>query len=146
MSERLAQQVAILSVIDPDTATGSLTSTGDVIDAKLYDKLMFILMAGVVTSSGKITLTVYKGTKSTAASITSTVTSCTINYANDDKQKIIDVDVSKEGNYRYYKPVLTTNGGTNSGSYAAALALGSSTRYHPASDNDLSSVASITYA
>ena len=144
MGERLAQEVAVLSVIDPQGVTASSTVTGDVIDAKLYDKLMFIFMAGAVTSSGKYTLTVYKGTAS--STVTTSVTTATIAFAADNTQKIIDIDLGKTKDYRYFKPTIVANGGTASGgSYYCLVALGSSTRYHPASDNDLSSVSSITY-
>ena len=152
MSERLAQRVALVACNDPDSIDPSSTTTSDVIDASLYDSLMFVLSLGVVTSSGVITLTVYKGTSSTAASITSSVTSVKlgilgVGLTDQDKQAIIDVDVSNEGNYRYYKGTVVANGETTtSGSFASLHVFGSKTRFHPASDNDLSSVKSITYA
>ena len=147
MSERLAQRVALLATIDPADGLASATTTSDVIDAKLYDSLMFVYaMGATITSSSKYTLTVYKGTVATAASITSTVTSVTFGPADDAKQKIIDVDVSKEGANRYYKGTVVQNGATTTLGKHCLFVFGSSTRYHPATDNDLSSVSSITYA
>jgi len=147
MSERLAQRVALLATIDPAEGTASATTTSDVIDAKLYDSLMFVYALGAtITSSSKYTLTVYKGTVATAASITSSVTSITMGPADDAKQKIIDVDVSKEGANRYYKGTVVQNDATTTSGIHSLMVFGSSARYHPATDNDLSSVSSITYA
>ena len=146
MSERLAQRVALLSQIDPMGVLASSTTTGDVIDASLYDSLMFILSLGTITSSGKLTMTIYKGTVAAAASITSSVTSVTFTEKDDDKQHVIDVDVSNELSNRYYKMTLVANGGTTTGAcFASAIALGSKARFHPASDNDLST-ATVTLA
>ena len=147
MSERLAQRVALLSTIDPAEGAASATTTSDVIDARLYDSLMFVYaMGATITSSSKYTLTVYKGTVAAAATITSTVTSVTMGPGDDAKQKIIDVDVSKEGAFRYYKGTVVQNDATTTSGIHTLMLFGSSTRYHPATDNDLSSVSSITYA
>ena len=146
MSERLAQKVALLATIDPAEGTASATTTSDVIDAKLYDSLMFVYALGAtITSSSKYTLTVYKGSVATAASITSSVTSITMGPGDDAKQKIIDVDVSHEA-ARYYKGTVVQNDATTTSGIHSLMVFGSSTRYHPATDNDLSSVSSITYA
>ena len=145
MSERLAQKVALLGTIDPEGVTASSTSTSDVIDAKLYDSLLFVYSLGAITSSGKVTLTIYKGDSATATKITSTVTSVTLTEKGDNKQHVVDVDVSKE-DARYYKGTLVANGGTTSGGcFHSMVILGDNTRYHPASDNDLSS-ATVTLA
>ena len=146
MSERISQQFALLACIDPQGVTASSTTTCDVIDASLYDSLMFVLSAGAVTSSGKYTMTIYKGTVATVGSITSAVASVTMVYTDDNKQEIVDVDVSAEGNYRYYKARIVANGGTASGgSFYSLHVFGAGTRFHPASDNDLSS-ATVTLA
>jgi hypothetical protein len=151
MSERLSQKVALVACLDPDSIDPSATFTGDVIDASRYNSLMFVLSCGVITSSGKITLTVYKGTVATAASITSSVASVTLGVttgaSDQDKQAIIDVDVSKETSYRYYKGTVVANGETTtSGSFYSMHVFADSSRFHPASDNDLASVKSITLA
>ena len=109
MSERMAQRVALLACIDPKEGAGGVTSTSDVIDASLYDSLMFVMAIGAVTSSGAVTLTVYKGTAAAATSITSSVTSAVLTFADDNKQVIVDVDCSKEGAYRYYKGTIVEN-------------------------------------
>ena len=152
MSERLAQRVALLATVDPQGIDPSATSTSDVIDASLYDSLMFVMSMGLITSSGVVTLTVYKGTSSTAASITESVASVKlgvlgVGLSDSGAQAIIDVDVTKEGNYRYYKGTMVANAETStSGSFFSLHVFGSKTRFHPASDNDLASVKSITYA
>lgn len=152
MAERLAQKVALIAQIDPQGITASSTTTCDVIDASLYDSLMFVMQLGKMTSSGKVTLTVYKGTSSTVGSITSSVTSVTLGCTgaaaafDADKQAIVDVDVATEGK-QYYKARIVANGNTTTGTaYYSLSVFADSTRFHPATDNDLASVKSITYA
>ena len=116
------------------------------IDASLYDSLMFVMSVGAITSSGSITLTVYKGTAAAAASITSSVASAAVTGTGDNTQKIIDVDCSAEGNFRYYKGTMVANAQTTTGGcYASLVVFGNSTRFGPATDNDLSSAA-VSYA
>jgi hypothetical protein len=151
MSERLAQRVSVVAMIDPMGILASSTTTCDVIDAKLYDSLMFILALGAITSSGQVTMTVYKGASATATKITSSITAAdrlevSTGATDADKQQIIDVDVSKEGK-RYYLAQIVANGETTTGgAFASMVVLGSKPRYHPASDNDLASVDQIILA
>ena len=49
MSKRGNQEFSIVSAIDPaESANGTITS--DVIDAALYDKVVFIIQSGVCSS------------------------------------------------------------------------------------------------
>ena len=152
MGERMAERVALVSKTDPRGILGSATYSGDVIDASLYDSLMFVMSIGKMTSSGKVTMTVYKGTGSSAATITTSITSAELTCTGaagtfeTDQQVIVDVDVSKEGAYRYYKGTVVAGGTTTGGSYLDVAVFGSRARYHPGSDDDLASVKSITYA
>ena len=146
MSERLAQRVALVATIDPQDSGASQTTTCDVIDASLYDSLMFIMAIQAITSSGASKLTIYKGTKATVGSITTSVTSVSLTEKMDNKQMIVDVDVSNEGSYRYYKAQVVENASGTTTGKICVMVLGSKARFHPASDNDLSSVESITYA
>jgi len=149
MSERLAQRVAVVGTIDANNTAG--TTTCDIIDASLYDSLMFVLAMGTFTSSGRIAMTVYKGTVPTTASITSSVTSAVLSctgtggLSDCGEQAIIDIDVSNEGSYRYYKAQLSSTA-LGTGTYYNMVVLGSKARFHPASDDDLASVKSITLA
>ena len=149
MGERLAQQVALVAQIDPQGITASSTTTCDVIDASLYDSLMFVLSMGAFTSSGKVTMTVYKGTVSAVGSITSSVATAilTCTGASDaNEQYIVDVDVSNEGD-QYYKARIVATGNAASGSaYYSMSVFADSTRFGPATDNDLASVKTIKYA
>jgi hypothetical protein len=150
MGERLAQKVALIAQVDPSGILASSTGISDVIDASLYDSLMFVLCVGTMTSSGKVTMTVYKGTTSTVGSITSSVASVVLTCTGGtdaDEQAIIDVDVSKETNKQYYKAKILANGATTTGkAYYSMSVFADSTRFHPATDNDLASVKTIVYA
>lgn len=143
MGERLSQEVALLGTIDPSGIASGTTYSSDVIDAQLYNSLMFVYSLGNITSSGVVTLKAKKGTVTTT--MTSTITSTTLSEKDDNKQWVVDIDVDAEGS-RYYQFTAASNAGTATGAcFHSAVLLGGKTRYHPATDNDLSS-ATVTVA
>ena len=148
MSERASEMCAVVSVIDPTTGLTTATNTGDVIDVRGFDHLMFILSVGGCSSStASIILYLYEGT--TSGVCTTLVDSLTITAAStggsdvEDMQYIMDLDCQylSGPNYRYVKPSITT---ATKNSSVSMVALGFKPRFHPASDSDLASVASIT--
>lgn len=142
MAERASEKAAVIGTIDPYRIPAAGSVTGDVIDAKLFDHVMFIAMVGNVSScSGDITFKLYEGTKSTATKVTTLVASSKhsgTSTGDNDYQWVFDYPTSYMGSNRYLKPVITYAGGT--GADVACVALGFHPRYHPASDNDLSTV------
>ena len=144
MSERASQMAGLVATIDPVNSTGK-TWTSDVIDASLYDSVLFILSVGAVSSSsGKIVLKVNEGTAT--ATVTTLVGSTSWlqgNTSSGNVQLIFDLDcMNLSGpNYRYVNATATVSGST--GFYFSLVGLGFKPRFHPASDGDLSSVKAI---
>lgn len=132
----------VVSCIDSQNLTAAGSVTGDVIDASLYDSILFVASVGNVSScSGDVTLTIYEGTAS-ATVTTSVGTTVHANTSTGDQnvQLVFDLDCADltGPNYRYVKPRLTYAGGT--GAQVSLVALGMKPRFHPASDGDLATV------
>ena len=144
MSERASQEFAIVATLDPDISTGKAWTT-DVIDASLYDSIVFIVQTGTVSSStGKVSLVVYDGTATgTVSSTVGSMAKTQSSTGDEDYQLIFDLDCADltSVNHRYVKGILTVSGST--GTYFSLVALGFKPRFHPASDGDLASVKSI---
>ena len=142
MSERASETIAVIGTIDPQKITAAGSVTGDVIDAKLFSHVMFVAMVGDVSScSGDVTFKLYEGASATATKVTTTVKTSKhsgTSTGDNNYQWVFDYNTSNMGSNRYLKPVMTYAGGT--GVYVGMAALGFKPRYHPASDNDLSSV------
>lgn len=142
MSERASEMAALVSCIDAQKIAAAGSVTGDVIDASLYDSILFIASIGTVSScSGDVTLTIYEGTASgTVTTTVGTTKHESSSTGDNDVQLIFDLDCEDLSgpNYRYVKPRLTYAGGT--GVWVSMVALGMKPRFHPASDGDLSSV------
>jgi hypothetical protein len=144
MSERASQMAGLVATIDPNNSTGE-TQTSDVIDASLYDSVLFILSVGAVSSSsGKIVLKVYEGTATGTVSTSVGATTWTQgNTSSGNVQLIYDLDMQNltGPNYRYVKATCTVSGST--GFFYSLVGLGFKPRFHPASQGDLSSVLAI---
>lgn len=144
MSERASEMVSLVATIDPDLSTGK-TWNSDVIDASLYDSILFIVMTGSISSSsGKVLFKCLEGTASGTVSTTVGSTSRTqASTGTQDYQILYDLDCEDltGPNYRYVKGQITVSGST--GAYIAMAALGFKPRFHPASDGDLASVYAI---
>ena len=142
MSERASQMVSLVSSIHSNSSNLLRTTVidGDVIDASLYDSVLFIMQVGYICSnSGKVVLTVYEGTAS--GTVSTSVDSVTVTQTTAqtlDKEYIMDVDCQylTGPNYRYLKPRITTSG---KASAPTMVALGFKPRFHPASAGDLAS-------
>lgn len=141
MSERASQMAGVVATIDPISSTG-LAHTSDVIDASLYDNILFILQTGTISSSsGKVILKIYEGTATgTVTTSVGGTTKTQTSTGDQSYQVLFDLDCADltGPNYRYVKAVATTSGST--GFLLSMVALGFKPRWHPASDNDLASV------
>lgn len=142
MSERASEMAGLVSCIDAQKIAAAGSVTGDVIDASLYDSILFITSIGTVSScSGDVTFTLYEGTATATVTTTvGTVAHTSSSTGDQNTQLIFDLDCEDltGPNYRYVKPRLTYAGGT--GAWVSMVALGFKPRFHPASDGDLASV------
>lgn len=141
MSEKSNQAMGVIGTIDPTHNVAGATLTSDVVDASLYDSIVFLFMAGnVSSSSGKLVLTVYEGTATATVTTTLDKTTWTGSSTGDNNfQYLLEVDTAIMGTtMRYLKGRLVYSGGT--GADVSCAVLGFKPRFHPASDGDLASV------
>jgi len=139
-TERLSEQLAIVSCIDPDAYTAA-TVTGDEIDMRYFRRVIFIVMAGTLGSSATIDFKVTE-CASSGGSFTDlsgkAITQLTDAGTDDDKQAIVEVAAEEMGaGMRYLKGSLTVGTATSD---VGVIALADCARYKPANAYDLSSV------
>lgn len=142
LNTRLSERLAVVATIDPD-AYGTGAQNSDYIDMALHQRILFIILAGTIASTGKIDFAVYGDTASGGAYATAitgaAITQLTEAGTDSDKQAVVEVsaaDVQAQG-LRYIRGVLTL---TTAGGDAGVVAVAGDTRYLPASNADLASV------
>lgn len=143
MSERVSQMAGLVATIDPLAAPSSTTKNSDVIDASLYDSIMFIASVGAnCCSSGNLTMTVFEGTSTGTVTTSVGATTHAKATGGENFQYIFDLDCADLSgpNYRYVKAQLKSTGKPMEFSL---VGLGFKPRYHPASAGDLASVKAI---
>ena len=144
MSERLSQELAIVGQIDPTASTGTFTT--DVIDMSKFDHVIFITQVGEWTTgtTGSVQLTVNEGETTGAVSTSIGTNSALASTGDNDKQQIFEVDAEDltGPTYRYIQGSLAVE--ANGPAAVSCVALGGKARFHPASDDDISSVDEIT--
>jgi hypothetical protein len=146
-TQRLSEQLALVSTIDPEAYTTAATVTGDVVDMDTAHRVVFVLMLGTVAANTTVDMDIQQGTTTTTA--TSTVTSITqLVAADDDVQVIVDIpsEAMADG-ARYLFPVVTI-GGTGGTVDLSMVGFADCARYKPASalHPDLASVDEIVNA
>lgn len=141
-TERLSEQLAIVGTVDPDANTAGTAST-DVIDMKLHRRVLFIVMAGELGSSGTLDFSV-KGDTASNGSFATTITGKAITQMTQagtdaDKQAMVEVTAEEvaQQNLRYIRGDLVTATATSD---SAVIALADSSRYTPGASLDLASV------
>lgn len=141
-TERLSERLAVVATIDPD-AYGTGAQTTDIIDMAKIRRVLFVVMAGTIASTGKLDFVVYGSAASnmaTPGALTGkAITQLTEAGTDSDKQAIVEVtseEVAAQG-YRYIRGTMTL---TTAGADAGVIALAGDITYRPASDYDLSSV------
>lgn len=142
LENRLSERLAVVATIDPD-AYGTGTQDTDVIDMLEHRRILFIVMAGTIASTGKIDFAVYGDTASDGAFSTlitgKSITQLTQAGSDSDKQAVVEVsseEVQAQGK-RYLKGVLTF---TTAGGDAGVIAVAGDSRYQPNNVFDLASV------
>jgi len=138
----LSNNLAIVAAIDPQIVDNNTVST-DLVDMSLYSRVIFIVEVGFcdTTVNAKI-----REAKDDAGVTEQDLTGLAITQLADDddnKQVILEVSAANlSAGYRYVSCDVTVGNGT-SGAYISAVGLAGDSRYNPASDNDLASVAEI---
>ena len=147
-SEWYHQKMAIVGTIDPTSSTTAGTFWTDPVDCDVFEKVIFIVSVNTVSANTTATLTVYSDGASATGGMTNAIcTSTSLTNANDDSQLWVEVDTEDfnvDGRDRYCRGKLVIAGAGGTIDHLSAVVLGANTRYHPASDYDLATVAQIT--
>lgn len=137
---------AVVGVIDPDANTAA-TYTTDWIDMSTFQMLMGVVMAGTLGASATLDAKFEQATDSSgsgAKDISGTdITQLTKAGSDDDKQVVINLhsdDLDLANDFTHARLSMTVGTATSD---VAALVLGMSPRYAPASDSDAATVAAI---
>lgn len=145
----LSEQLAVVSVIDPDNRASS-TTAGDAIDMAYHDQVMFVVMWGVTQATRTIDFVVTECATSGGSYTQMSGKSITqVTGTSDNGQAIINVKASElTAGYRYLKGSLRVGGVTGTGANeTAVLTLAGKPRYSHAVTSttfgDLASVAEI---
>jgi hypothetical protein len=140
--DRLSERLAIVATIDPD-AYGTGTQQSDIIDMQNRRRVMFIVQAGDLGSSGTVDFNVHGSAASNMASAAlitgKSITQLTQAGTDSDKQAIVEVtaeEVAEQG-FRYIRGNLII---LVAASDAAVIALAGDLAYSPASEYDLATV------
>lgn len=139
-----SEVAAVLGTIDPDAYAAS-TIVSDYVSAADFERIMVVLMAGDIVSTGTIDAVIKQATDSSgtgAKNLTSSKAITQLTQAGTDSNKQVIINVLAEdldlANDFTHVAVSVTLG--TAGADFGALLLGFNPRYAPASDNDLSSV------
>ena len=141
MSERISEKVAVVGIIDPDAYTAATYLTA-AIEMSLLDRVAFIVQVGTMATNSTVDFSVTASATSGGSYVALTgkaITQLTEAGTDSDKQAIVEVtgdEVLAQG-YRYIKGSLVV---ATAASDAGVIALGSSLRYQPAENYDLTSV------
>lgn len=147
MNAQASEQAAVCAVIDPDANTAAAL-TSDYVDMGQFGAAMGIALVGTLGSSATIDFKFVQATDASGTGVKD-VTGKAITQITQagtdqsDTQAVINLraeDLDVDNGFRYAAVVLTTGAATSD---SAALVLGLSPRFGPASDNDLASVGEI---
>lgn len=144
MSERASEMFALLGTIDPHGAAAGALLTSDEVDVSGFDSIIFLAQAGLVCCSNNVlTLTVYEGTTGACTNSVGTVTRTTTT-TDDDFQLMYDFDTSHIASVAYDTMKMTLGFTTGLVGELSGVILGFKPRFHPATDDDLASLYTIT--
>ena len=138
--ERLSEQLAVVATIDPQAgATGPVTS--DVVDMTLHRRALFVMMRGAGTAGQTVAIQEANAgfTALTATILTRASADCDVTL----EQHVFEVTAEAMGVGCTALRAVVTSSATD---IYALLCLADVIRYHPASDYDLASMASIQVA
>lgn len=140
MSSHLSERLAIVATIDPQSASAG-NYDSDAVDVSKFERVMFVLLAGALGSSGTVDFKLRESDASggTYGDISGkAATQLTQAGTDDNKQVVIEIkaDELTDGK-RFVKARVTT---ATAASLVALVALAGEARDRPISADDLASV------
>lgn len=143
-TERLSEQLAVVSCIDPD-AHGPGTAHGDAIDMENVRRVLFIVQVGDMEAGSTVEFTV-NGDTAANGTFANPVTGKAITPlgagVDDNSQVLVEVtaEEAKADGFTFIRGTLTV---ADAASDASVVALGGYLRYSPAAAYGLDSVIEI---
>jgi len=141
-----SEAAAVVATIDPDVYTAA-TYVSDWVAVKNFRRLMAVVMAGELGASATLDAKLRMATDASGTGATditgAAITQLTKAGSDDDKQAVINLNTDALAGTSYTHVALSMTVGTAT-SDAGAIIMGFNPLYGPASDNDLSTVDSIT--
>jgi hypothetical protein len=141
--DKLSERLAVVGVVDPD-ANAAGTFYTDAVDMSLFDEVMIIGLLGTSVTTGSHVFSAIEGTATGTGSgyqLLSGRAATALTSGDNDNQVVINVRASElSTGYRYVRGRLVA---TTAGADAAIVTIAGRPRFHPASNNDLASVAEI---
>lgn len=141
-TQRLSERIAVIGQISAQSSAAGTLSTA-AIDTKLFNRVLFIVQVGAMTTNGTLDFSV-KGDTASGGSYATTITGKSITQlteAGTDANKIVLVEVTADEvaaqGLRYLRGDAVT---ATAACLKSVIVLGANPRYHPASDNDLAAV------
>lgn len=145
-----SERAAVVGVIDPDVYTAGSTYYTDYIALKNFRRLMGIVLAGDIVSTGKVDAKFIAYTDNAgngAADVTGTsITQLTEAGTDSNKQAVINLDAQTLAGNTLYTHVRLAMTITTANADSGAVVLGFDPLYGPASDFDASTVDEIVSA
>lgn len=140
--ERLSEQLAVVSKLDP-VSQGAGTVTSDVVDMRLFRRILFVLQVGALGASATVDMTI-KGDSASGGSYTTTITGKVITQltqAGTDSNKVVLVEVTAEEmaaqGFRYCRAAVVV---ATAACLISLVALADNARYETAAEFDLAAV------
>lgn len=141
--DKLSERLAVVGAIDPD-ANAAGTFYTDAFDMSLFDEVFLVGLLGTSVTTGSHVFSAVEGTAAGTGSgfqALSGRSATALTSGDNDNQVVINVRASElSAGYRYVRGKLVQ---TTAGADSAMVAIAGRPRFHPASNNDLASVAEI---
>lgn len=142
MGEKMYERNGVLAVLTPQSVSAGTANTG-YIDMSKFEKVMFVIQAGVLGASATVDFAV-KGDTASGGSYATTITGKTITQltkadSDDGKQVIVEVaaiEVLSQG-FRYIRGLVTVGAAA---CLLAVLVMGQSSHYDPVTLYDATTV------
>jgi hypothetical protein len=138
-----SEHIAVVATVDPIDGNNSTIKT-DAVDMSKFHEAMFVLLTGVLASSGTITAIKLQESATTSDgdfTDLSGKSATSLGDTDDAKQVVFNLKAEElTTGKRYARLVATVSAHSQ---LVAAIGLGVKPRFGPASDDDLSSVAQI---
>lgn len=141
-----SEMVAVLATVDPDNYAAS-TQTSDWVDAGDFAQLLAIVAAGAVGAGGSVDAKLRQATSSVGAGAKDITGKAITTLSTSDAQAVINLmpaELDLDGKFRFVQLSVTISAGSPAvNTDLMGCIVGFVSRYEPASDYDLASVAEI---